>query len=397
MNGIAHLGNGTVIENSAIGFEKGKITFVADATTIRLSMMGAKVIHIYGKHVYPGLIACNTDLGLREIEAVRATNDNREVGLFNPAIRSITAYNTDSKVIPTIRSNGILLAQIIPSGGIISGSSSVVQLDAWNYEDAAYKTDIGIHLNWPKYYKANYDFEKGSGSLGVNEDYSKQIDEIKNYFLQAKAYAQGPRDESNMQLNAMIDLFNGKKKLFINADLESEIMNAVLFGKEINVSVVIVGGDESFKCAKFLHDNNIPVILHRIQSLPNSDDADYDQPYKTPAVLQQAGVLYCMSQNDFWQQRNLSFNAAQGVPYGISKEQALSAITKNAAMILGIGDITGILQSGYDANIIVSDGDILDVKSNNIIYAFIQGRMISLDNSQKDLYELYLKKYGLKE
>ena len=396
MNGIAHLGNGEVIENSAIGFENGKITFVADARTIRLEQSNAKIINIYGKHVYPGLIACNTNLGLSEIEAARATQDAREVGDFNPNIRSIIAYNTDSKVIATVRSNGILLAQVVPQGGIISGSSSIVQLDAWNWEDAQYKTDEGIHLNFPSFY--SYHFNEDGGRIGVNEHYADEVQNIRNFFDEAKAYNQTVTHENvNLKFEAMRGLFDGKKKLFIHADGVKEITAAVLFVKSYNMHFVIVGGSEAWKCTDILVVNHVSVILGRIQSLPGSDDEDYDLPYKTPALLKKAGVDFCLSMDGFWQQRNLPFLAGEAVAYGsMTPEEALMYITSNAARILGIDNKTGTLAEGKDANIIVSDGDILDMKTNNIVYAFIQGRVISLDNKQKDLYEIYKEKYGIK-
>jgi imidazolonepropionase-like amidohydrolase len=394
MNGRAHIGDGRIIENSAIGFENGKIVFIGDATTMRLDLSKAKVINVYGKEVYPGFIAANTTIGLSEIEMVRATNDFAEVGSFNPCVRVLTAYNTDSKVIPTIRSNGVLLAQIVPKGGIISGQSSIMQLDAWNWEDAAYKTDEGIHLNWPSYFKYQYD-ENGDGTVSPNKEYQKSIDEIRKYFTAAKAYCQISHTEKDLQSEAMCDLFNGNKKLYIHASLAVEINAAVLFAKEMNIKCVIVGGRESWKCTRLLKENNVPVILSRNQALPASPDDDYDIAYKTPYLLEQAGILYCNSTGNFWQERNLPFNASQPVPYGLKNEDAVKSITYNAARILGIDQQTGTLETGKDANIIVSDGDALDMKTNRIVYAFIQGRKVDLNNKQKDLYEIYKTKYGL--
>ncbi|MFN9882588.1 MAG: amidohydrolase, partial [Bacteroidota bacterium] len=214
MNGRAHLGNGEVIENSAIGFENGKIIFIGDARSLRLDLSKARIIDAFGKEIYPGLITANSTLGLREIEMVRATNDFSEVGLANPCIRTIISYNTDSKVTPTVRCNGILLAQIVPQGGVISGQSSIVQLDAWNWEDAAYKTDEGIHLNWPSYFSYQYD-ENGDGTVSINSNYLKDIETIKEYLLRAKAYCQTSHIEKDLQSEAMCGLFNEAKKLYI--------------------------------------------------------------------------------------------------------------------------------------------------------------------------------------
>ena len=179
LGGTAHLGNGTVINNSAIGFENGKITFVADASTIKIDKSKSKVIDCTGKQIYPGIIAANTIMGLQEIELVRATLDYAEVGSYNPNVRSLIAYNADSKVIPTVRSNGILLCQVVPQGGVISGSSSVMQMDAWNWEDAQVKADDGIHLNWPSYF--SYNFNNGEGSVGVSDHYDDDHDSGHNY------------------------------------------------------------------------------------------------------------------------------------------------------------------------------------------------------------------------
>ena len=398
MNGTAHLGNGTVIQNSVIKLEHGKITLIADATTIKLANdPSTKKINCYGKQIYPGLIATNTDLGLSEIELVRATNDYNEVGDFNSDVRSIIAYNTDSRVIPTVRSNGVLLAQTVPQGGTISGSSSVVQLDAWNWEDAAYKTDEGIHLNWPSWFSFSFDFETGQGGIKQNDDYTKQVNSIREFFTAAKAYgAEATHENKNLKYEAMQNVFTKTANLYIHADELKQILAAVQFIKDFGVRGVIVGGRDSYLCAKLLSDNSIPVILFRPQSLPAYDDVDYDQPYKTAAELQKAGVLFCITDVSFWQQRNLPFQAGQTVAFGLSKEDALSAITLNAAKILGIDSTCGSLEIGKDATLIISDGDILDMKTSNVTMAFINGRNINLDNAQTQLYEIYKKKYGIK-
>ena len=182
----AHIGNGQVIENSAIGFDKGKITFVGKADAVKKEDY-KKVVEVVGKHVYPGLIALSSTLGLNEIEAVRATRDSREVGLFNPSIRAIIAYNTDSRVTPTVRSNGVLMAQIIPQGGLVSGQSSIVELDAWNWEDAAYKMDDGIWLNWPSPYKRSGWWAE-PGGLSANKNYAKTITQLKDHFKELRHF-----------------------------------------------------------------------------------------------------------------------------------------------------------------------------------------------------------------
>lgn len=391
--GTIHVGNGQVIENGTIVFDKGKITYVGSTTNIPSN---ARTIDAKGKQIYPGLIAPNTDLGLREIELVRSTSDYAETGTFNPGTRSLIAYNTDSKAIPTVRSNGILIAQVVPQGGTVSGASSIMQLDAWNWDDAQYRADDGLHLNWPGFFMFQ-PIEDDGGILTVNKDYEKQVQEVRDYFTLAKGYNdESSHEDRNINFEAMKGIFDGTKTLFINCDYVREIVNAVNFAKDFKVKMVLVGGADSYMVTDLLKENNIPVILGNVHSLPGGDDVKVDVPYSTAGMLQKAGVNYCLSIQGFWQQRNLPFMAGTTVTYGVSSEDALKSITSNAAKILGIDNITGTLEVGKDANIIISSGDILDMKTNNIETAFIQGRNINLDNSQKQLYEIYMKKYGLK-
>ncbi len=396
MNATAHLGNGQVIENAVIAFENGKLTLVADARIIKLDMSKYKsVIHAEGKHVYPGFIDCNSTLGLTELDAARATSDNYEVGDFNSDVRSVIAYNTDSKIIPTVRSNGILLAQIVPQGGTISGQSSVVQLDAWNWEDAAYKTDEGIHLNWPRMFVIKSDAPGAEDTQ--RENMNKALNNIDRFFKEAKAYSlNASPQEMNVRFEAMNGLFNGTKKLYVHCDYVKEIVAAVNFCKKYAIKLVIVGGDDSWRVADLLKENNVAVILGRTHSLPPLQDEDTDLPYKIPAMLRQAGVTYAVSVDGSWQNRNLAFNAGTEAGYGLTKEDALVSITSAPAKILGIDATAGTLEAGKDATLFISTGDALDMRTNNVETAFINGRQINLDNVQKQLNEKYKAKYGLK-
>jgi imidazolonepropionase-like amidohydrolase len=202
--------------------------------------------------------------------------------------------------------------------------------------------------------------------------------------------------ERNINFEAMKGLFDGTKRFFLHAGYAKEIMNGVNFGKDFKLKTVLVWCTDSYMCTELLKENNIPVILGNVHALPSGDDVEADIPYRTAALLQKAGVAYCLSIYGFWQQRNLPFMAGTTVAFGVSKEDALKSITSSAAKILGIDNITGTLEAGKDANIIISSGDVLDMESSNIEKAFIQGRDINLDNSQKQLYEIYMKKYGLK-
>ena len=396
-NAIVHVGNGQVLENVTIQVSNGKIVKIAP--DLPIPMDDVKVFDVKGKHVYPGLILSGSLLGLVEVNSVRATIDHTEIGDFNPSIRSIVAYNTDSKVINTLRSNGILLANITPQGGVISGSSSVVQLDAWNYEDAAYKMDNGIHLNMPDLLLRPNAF--GAQSPATPDPIKKslgEIEAIKTFFREAQAYNNEAKHlATNLKYEAVKGLFNKSQKLFVHCDIVKEMLVAVDFVKEFGMDVVIVGGNESYQLAPLLKANNMAVILNQMHSLPTLADDDVDQPYKTAAALQKAGVLFAINDEDGQTRgRNLPFNAGTAAAYGLTKEQALQAITLNAAMILGVGGRTGSLEPGKDANIVVSEGDILDMRTSIITHAFIQGRLIDLTDKHKQLYERYKMKYGIK-
>ncbi len=398
-NGTIHVGNGQVIENGTIEVREGKIVRVG--TNIAIPADDVKVFDAKGKHVYPGLILSMSNLGLVEVPTVRATSDVREIGEINPSIRSIVAYNTDSKIINTVRSNGILLANIVPEGGLISGNSSVVQLDAWNWEDAAYRMDGGIHFYMPALYARPNRFAASFGNQPGGDAVKRgleQIEEVKAYFREAKAYASAKdHKETNLKMEAMKDLFTRKKKLFIHCDITREMLVAVDFVREFNLDVVIVGGSESWQIADLLKQHGIPVILDQMHSLPTMADDDVDQPFKTAAQLRKAGVLFAINDADGQHRgKNLPFNAGTAVAYGLSREEAIQAITLDAAKILGIADRTGSLEAGKDANIIISDGDILDMRSSNVTHAFIQGRQLDLTDKHKQLYQRYKQKYELK-
>ena len=393
-----HVGNGTTLTDASIAFENGKIIGVGNVT----APASAKVIDGTGKHVYPGLILPSSDLGLREISSgVRGSNDFAEIGENNANIRSIVAYNTDSKIIGVLRENGILLAGVAPQGELIEGQASVVQLDAWNYEDAAYKMDNGLYINMPSLMPrrgGRMAFMRPGPGGDLAKAAMEKIETIKTFFTDAKAYYQEKtHTANNLKFEAVRGLFDGQQKLFVRAQEVKQMLLAVDLAKTFGFQLVLVGASESFQIADLLAANKVQVILDNEHSLPATEDDDVDQPYKTPAALQKAGVLFCLNDtHDQSRFRNLAFNAGTAATYGLTKEQALSAVTLNPAKILGIEDKTGTIETGKDANLLIVNGDLLDMKSSVIGQAFIQGRNVSLDNKGKQLYERYKHKYQLK-
>jgi imidazolonepropionase-like amidohydrolase len=395
--GTIHIGNGQVIQNGSLVFENGKITEVGASVT---TPAGAEVIDVTGKQIYPGLILPNTTIGLVEVGAVRATRDYAEVGEINPNVRSLIAYNTDSELIAVTRSNGILLVQATPESGIIAGSSSIMQLDAWNWEDAAYRIDDGIHMNWPRMFRAGGFFSENPGEIQKNENRPKTIAALEMTFTDALGYSKNPMpDVKNLKMEAMKGLFDGSKNLYIHADYGKEIIEAVKFAQKYGVKkIVIVGGEESHLAADFLKENNIPVLINSLHRLPNRAGDDVDLAFKLPYLLKQAGVLvgltYSGGSQEYSSARNLPFLAGNSVAHGLTKEEALQTVTANTAKILGIDDKTGTLEKGKDANIVVSEGDLLDMKSSVVTQAFIQGRKLVLDDRHKKLYKRFSEKYG---
>lgn len=395
----AHIGDGTIIENSLIILKDGKISAVHDGNLVKMDLTGMKIIKANDKHVYPGFIIPNSTLGLAEIDYVRASIDEKEIGTWNPHIRSLIAYNSESKIVESTRPNGVLLGQITPRGGRISGTSSVVQFDAWNWEDAVVKIDDGIHLNWPSCFTRG-DWQLGGDTrLKANDKYTEQITELTDYINNSKAYTNGDKSKTNLPFQALAGLFDGSKKLFIHVDNEKGIIDAINFSKNNDIkNIVIVGGHEAYKVGGLLKDNDVSVLLEHVHSLPKSEDEDYDLPYKAAKLLVDQGVLVAL-QTDYHDTerinaRNLPFYAGTCAAYGLDKEQALKLITLNPAKILEIDDKYGSLETGKSATLFISEGDALDMRTNILTHAFIDGREISLESHQTELWKRYSEKYN---
>ncbi|OAD40918.1 amidohydrolase family protein [Polaribacter atrinae] len=394
----AHLGNGKIIENALVMFSNGKIVFVGNANA-KIARRGT-IINAKGKHIYPGFIATNATLGLVEIDAVKASDDEDEIGANNPHVRSLVAYNAESKVVESMRPNGVLMAQITPRGGTISGTSSVVQLDAWNWEDAAIKTDDAIHINWPSSFTSGRWWLGEDPALKPDKNYPKKINDIQSYFANAKTYLASNTDKAHLPYEATKGLFNGSQKLFIHVNGQKEITDAITIIKELGIeNIVIVHGDEADKVADLLVKNNIAVVLERPHRNPNNEDDAYDYTYTIAKVLTDKGIVVALGmegQMERMNTRNLPFYAGTFAAFGLDKEVALQLLTSNSAKILGIDDFVGTLEVGKDATLFVSEGDALDMRTNILTDVFIQGRKISLETHQTKLWKRYSNKYKTK-
>lgn len=401
-NATVHIGNGKVIQNAYVSVKDGKFDLIADATVSKIvPRQFDTTINLFGKHIYPGLIAPNCILGLQESEAVRQTSDYAEVGDFNPHVRSLIAYNAESKILETVKSNGILYTQSTPRNGRIPGTSSILATDGWNWEDAVLKIDDGVHVNFPSSIEKHGWWAEPEPSE-KNKRFSEEVNQLNTFFLNAFAYFNtNTISEKNLRFEAMKGVFDGTKNLYVKTDNAKDIITAVnLFQKYGIKKIVIVGGKESYKVTSFLRKNNISVMLNRVHDLPDLQEDETTLIYKLPYLLQKDSVLFCLqNQGDMeaMNARNLPFLAGTAVAYGLTKEEALQSITLNSAKILGVDSLIGSIEVGKTASFVVSDGDILDMKSNHIILAYIKGKKINTSNFQNDLYKKYSDKLGIKE
>jgi hypothetical protein len=386
---------GEPIDNGAVGVQNGMITYIGKAS--RAPKEGYEAtIDKTGMRLYPGLIAANTTLGLTEIFAVRATADYREVGDMNPNVRSISAYNAESEISETVLANGVLFAQVCPRGGVISGTSSVVVLDGWNWEDAVYHMDEGIHMTWPRLFKR----ERTPGEptrYTIDEKYEVNLREIRTFFDQAKAYAKRAVPlERDLRMESMRGIFSGEKRLYIAANNVKEIREAIAFKRELEIpKVTIVGGYDSWMAADLLRENEISVMVGRVNELPRFPEDPIDANYTLPSKLAAANVLFCLEMDgdmETMQNRNLPFNAGTAIGYGLSEADALRAVTINAAKILNIDSRTGSIEVGKEANFILVNGDLFDIRLSQIEAVYFQGKQIDTSTRQEILGNKYREK-----
>jgi imidazolonepropionase-like amidohydrolase len=392
VNGVLHTVSGPVIEAGTIVFDKGRITEMGPRMQ---PPPNADVIDLQGRHVYPGMIESHSQLGLTELSSTRATIDTSETGLLNPNVTAATAVNPDSELIPVTRANGVLVALSAPSGGLVSGKASLLQLDGWTSVDMTLQRESGLVINWPAAFRSSFFGPPGAGEAG-----GSQVQELRNLFTDARAWAKArtasPETQRyDIRMASMQPVLAGKVPLIVAADEAEEIQAAVAFGVEQKLQVIIFGGYDAESCAELLRRYQVPVIVSAVHRDPRNDHDDYDAAYTLPERLRKAGIRFCISgsaRSETWNTRNLPYQAATAAAYGLPRDETLKSVTLYPAQILGVADRLGSLEPGRDATIFVSTGDPLETDSQ-VTHAWIQGRVVDLSSRHTQLAGKYGEKF----
>ncbi len=393
-----HPVSSATIEKGWILFENGRITDMGAGQRPFNRM--TRTISGEGLHVYPGLIAASTQMGLNEHGAVAAAADASETGRFTPEVRAIVAVNPDSTHIPVARSAGILTVGVFPTGGTIAGRVGVMSMDGWTWEEMALEQDAGLAVNWPNVrpIRARWNDQSPEEQMRrVREDLRFIDDAFESAEAYVAARAEDPSQREDIRLEAMRGVLagagDGRGRVFISAQDVDQITSAVMWAKERGVKAVIVGGRDAPLCANVLVENGVPVIVRGTHSMPKRDDSPYDDAYTLPARLEAAGVTWCLaSGEESAHERNLPHHAGKAVAHGLSRDAAIRAITLTPAEILGVADRVGSLGKGMHATIMVTDGDPLEI-TTTVRFAFIEGRELDLTNKQTKLDEKYRERY----
>ncbi len=402
-NATIHTVSGPTIENGTIWFSDGIIRGVHAADEQVQLPDGALIIEADGMHVYPGLVTPVSAIGLSEIGSVAVSVDTNERAGISPEARAATAVNPDSAHFPVARTNGILVAGVFPQGGPIAGRASILQLDGWTWSDMTLKPDAGLVISWPAARGGGRGRRGGrgrggrGGGGGSTDDQRKLINDT---FAEARAWrdarAIDPSIKTDLRWEAMIPALNGEVPTFISANGLEQIQSAVSWAVDNNLKAVIVGGRDADLCADLLVRHNIPVIVNGTHSLPRRRDMAYSDAFELPRKLYEAGVTWCFSSGGgvggSANERNLPYQAATAVAYGLPHEEALKAVTQYSAEIMGIGDRVGSLEAGMDATIIITNGDPLELPTD-VLQAYITGKRIDLANKQTLLADKYREKY----
>jgi imidazolonepropionase-like amidohydrolase len=391
--------SGATIEKGTVVISNGKITAVGASVSVP---SGAKVIDATGLSVYPGMIDSGTTLGLEEIGSVAGGQDTSEIGDNNANVHVNVAINASSTHIPVARVNGITNALTAPQGGQIAGQSALINLAGWNWKEMTLKTPVAMHINWPG--------GRGGGGGGfggfqnqrsipeMRREQDRQVESLKKVLLEAKAYGDArdarakdsslPKLDIDLKKEALIPVLRGQVPVVVEVDLARDIKKAVEFADEMKLKIIISGGVEAHKVADLLKARSIPVIVGPILRFPVNEDDPYDSPFANAGLLVKAGVKIAFQTGDSAYSRNLPYHAGMAAAFGLPKEEALKAVTLYPAEIWGVADKLGSIEQGKVANLIVTDGDPLEILTQ-VKYLFIAGHQVPLNSRHTELYDKY--------
>jgi imidazolonepropionase-like amidohydrolase len=392
---------GTIV-GGTLWFHDGVIRGVHAAGEAPPLPAGSKPLVVDGRklHVFPGLVAAVTQLGLQEIGMVRQRVDVDELGELSPEVVAAVAVNPDSAALPVARSNGVLVAGVFPSGGAIPGRASVIQLDGWTNADLTVLAEAGIVVDWPALPEGG-PRRRGPRAEAAGQDTEEATRKARQRIDEAVAAAAGwvaarradPATPPDLRAEAWIQALRREVPVFLLADELEEIESAVTWAARRQLRAVVVGGRDAAACVDLLREHAVPVVVTGTHKLPRRDDSPYDEPFTLPARLHALGIPFCIATGDsFSNERNLPYHAATAAAFGLDRQQALAAITRDAAAILGVGDRLGTLAPGKEATLLLADGDPLEL-TTRIERAFVRGREIDLSNKQTALAGKYRAKY----
>jgi imidazolonepropionase-like amidohydrolase len=385
--------------------EDGLITAAAEDAAVPA---GATTIDATGLHVYPGLFDAMSTMGLIEIGSVPATNDQAEMGAYNPHLQAATAVHPASEIIPVTRANGVTHALATPrtdGDGVIGGQAAVINLDGWTVEEMALDPSVAMVITWPQIRTRRFDFSTFSvveSPYGEAKEKAEEAqNELREWIDAARHYRQAVDGESerlatDQKLAALSRCLDGEMPVIIRADAKRDIEAAVKFAEQEGISMILAGGREAWEVKELLAEKNVPVILGSTLSLPREEDLPYDMPFRNPGELVEAGVSIAFASgagggfgpSGPHGSRTVPYEAAAAVAYGLPEEEALRAVTLNAAEMLGVGDRLGSIEPGKVGNLIVTDGNPLEIRTR-IEHVVIAGREVSTENRHKALYDQY--------
>jgi len=389
-----HTISGADIPSGAVLVINGRI---AEVGARIVAPKGVRVIEAKGLHVYPGMINAATQIGLSEIASVRETNDIAEIGVFNPQLRALVAINPASEHIPVTRANGVSMALSLPAGGLVSGRAALIHLDGWTWEEMEVRGDAALHLVFPVLESPAPRRPGMAFSAATLEERRRALEtkirELHQFFESARRYqkakAAGATDlKPDLRLEAMAPVLDGRMPVIITASRERAIRDALAFAAQEKIKMILAGAAEAWKVAAELKDRNIPVIVGRTMSLPEYEDDPYDRPYTQPAELYKAGVKFAIASFNTSAARNLPYEAAMAVAFGLPHQAGLQSITLAPAEILGVGQEYGSIEKGKYADLAVTDGDLLETRTE-VKQLFIKGKAVDLMNKHRRLYEQY--------